>query len=212
MVAVAKRTPHRVMRELYEQFTAYSRAYADRIPTYTPPDDNLALVAVTAGNTIGDMCAAISYSSAPARAPLLPPLATPSQVAPPGNPEDPQRFLPGPNPVCGKWSTALSDLQRETVDWLSIPSDIPVSRWTPEQRAIFDAVVPVMSASADKLQALGEGSGNLTWQDFAGLSAQYRRAYVQSLPTYVAADNYLANVALELSGVVQAACQAAGSS
>jgi len=44
MVALAKRTPHRVMRELYEQFIAYSRAYADRIPTYTPPDDNFALV------------------------------------------------------------------------------------------------------------------------------------------------------------------------
>ncbi len=47
MVALAKLTPHRVMRELYEQFIAYSRAYADRIPTYTPPDDNLALVAVS---------------------------------------------------------------------------------------------------------------------------------------------------------------------
>ena len=41
-----------------------------------------------------------------------------------------------------------------------------------------------MSAFADKLQALGERSGNLTLQDFAELSAQYRRAYVQSLPSY----------------------------
>ncbi len=35
MVSLVKLTPHRVMRELYEQFIAYSRAYADRIPTYT---------------------------------------------------------------------------------------------------------------------------------------------------------------------------------
>jgi hypothetical protein len=67
-----------------------------------------------------------------------------------------------------------------------------------------------MNASADKLQALGERSGNLTWRDIADLSSQYRRAYVQSLPSYIAADNYLANAALELSGIVQAACQAAG--
>src|ERR1700752_2037695 len=39
IVPLAKLTPHRVMRELYEQFAAYTRAFADRIPTYTPPDN-----------------------------------------------------------------------------------------------------------------------------------------------------------------------------
>ena len=210
IVALAKVTPHRVMRELYEQYIAYSRAYADSIPTYTPPDNNYALVAVTTANAIGDMCAAISYGSAPARGPLMRSPATPSQVAPAGNPEDPQRFLPGPNPTCAVWSPALDDFDNETADWRAISSDIPASQWSPEQRAIYDAVGPVMAASADKLQALGERSGNLTWQDIAELSAQYRRAYVQSLPSYVAADNYLANVALELSGVIEAACLAVG--
>ena len=136
--------------------------------------------------------------------------ATPSQVAAPGNPEDPQRFLPGPNPACRQWSSAYDDFHNDTADWLAIPSDIPASRWTPEQRATNDAVAPVMSAFADKLQALGEDSGNLVWRDFAQLSAQYRRAYVQSLPSYIAADNYLANAANKLSGVVETACLAAG--
>jgi hypothetical protein len=209
---LAKVTPHRVVRELYEQYVAYARTYADSLPTYTAPDDNFALVAVTAVNAINDICSSISYGSATARAPLVASPATPSQMAPVGNPGDPQRFLPGPNPVCAQWSTALSDLQTDTAAWLSVPSNIPASGWNPEQRAIFNAVAPVMNASADKLQALGERSGNLTWRDFAELSAQYRRAYVESLPSYIAADNYLANVALEVSGVVQAACQAAGGS
>ena len=34
-VQLAKLTPHRVVRELYEQFIAYARAYSDAIPTYT---------------------------------------------------------------------------------------------------------------------------------------------------------------------------------
>ena len=51
MVPLVKLTPHRVMRELYEQFIAYSRAYAERIPTYTPQDDNLALASVTVRRT-----------------------------------------------------------------------------------------------------------------------------------------------------------------
>ena len=33
-VQLAKLTPHRVMRELYEQFIAYTRAYSDAIPNY----------------------------------------------------------------------------------------------------------------------------------------------------------------------------------
>ena len=66
-----------------------------------------------------------------------------------------------------------------------------------------------MAAFADKLQTLGERSGNPTLQDFATLSAQYRRAYVQSLRSYTPANDYLANVSLKLSGVVEAACLAA---
>ena len=37
---LAKLTPHRVMRELYEQFIAYARAYSDAVPTYTKPDNH----------------------------------------------------------------------------------------------------------------------------------------------------------------------------
>ena len=41
-VALVKKTPHRVMRELYEQSIAYWRTYAEQIPTYVPTDDHLA--------------------------------------------------------------------------------------------------------------------------------------------------------------------------
>jgi hypothetical protein len=74
MVPLVKLTPHRVMRELYEQVIVYSRAYADNIPTYTPQDDKLAIVSTTVSNAIGYICAAISYGSAAARGPLVQPL------------------------------------------------------------------------------------------------------------------------------------------
>ena len=38
-VGLVKLTPHRVMRELYQQFIAYARAYAERMPKYTPADN-----------------------------------------------------------------------------------------------------------------------------------------------------------------------------
>jgi hypothetical protein len=210
MVPLVKLTPHRVMRELYEQFIAYTRAYADRIPRYTPPDNDLALASNSAADAISRICAAINYGSASARGPLVPPTSAPSATAAQGDPANPQRFLTEPNSACTDWDAALSQFGKDTADWLAIPSDIPASQWTPEQRAINDAVAPVMSTFADTLQALGERSGNPTFQDFADLSAQYRRAYVQALPSYTPSDNYLAGAALRLSGVVQAGCQVAG--
>jgi hypothetical protein len=210
MLPVVKLTPHRVMRELYEQFIAYSRAYAERIPTYTPRDDHLALASGSAANAVGEICSAISYGSASARGPLVPKAKAPSRVAPAGDPANPQRFLPETNPVCADWTEASSQFRTDTAAWADINSDIPASQWTPEQREINDAVAPVMNAFADELQSLGERSGNLTLDDFAVLSAQYRRAYVQSLPSYTASDNYLASAAVMLGGVVEGACLAVG--
>lgn len=208
MVPLVKLTPHRVMRELYEQFIAYSRAYADNISTYTPQDDKLAIVSSTAANAIGYICAAIGYGSAGARGPLLQPPSAPSEIEPVGDPANPRRFLTEPNAVCVDWLAASTKFSNDTADWLPTDPDIPVSEWSPEQRAINDAVAPVMSAFANELQTLGDRSGNPTLQDFADLAAQYRRAYVQSLPTYTPADKYLANSSLVLGGVVEAACTA----
>jgi hypothetical protein len=211
LVQMARLTPHRVMRELFEQYIAYSRAYADRIPTYTPPDDQLALASTSALNAVAQICAASRYGSASARGALVPAPPAPSQITPPGDPANPQRFLTSPNSVCAVWIAASTQLQSDTAAWAAIHSDIPASQWTPDQRAVNDAVAPVMAAFADKLQALGEQSSNPILQDFATLSAQYRRAYVQSLPSYTPSDNYLASAAIMLSGVVDAGCRGAGS-
>jgi hypothetical protein len=70
-VPLAKLTMHRVMRELYEQFIVYARAYVDRIATYTAPDDNLASIANSASGALGGICTAATNGSAAARGPLV---------------------------------------------------------------------------------------------------------------------------------------------
>ena len=71
-------------------------------------------------------------------------------------------------------------------------------------------MAPVMTTFADDLERLGRRSGNRVIEDFAVLSAQYRRAYVQALSTYTPADNYLANAATYLAKTVEQACMAVG--
>lgn len=206
LVPIAKLTPHRVMRELYEQLIAYSRAYADSIATYAPADDNLALASVSAAAAITNICAAIDYGSAESRGPLVEPLPEPSQVTSVTNPAEAERFLADRNPVCGAWDDAWSQFENDALAWLPTDPDIPASQWSPEQQKINDEIDPVMRRFASQLQALGARSENSTLRDFADLSAQYRRAYVLALSTYTPADKYLANASINAAGLVKTAC------
>ncbi|MGV0837158.1 hypothetical protein [Mycolicibacterium thermoresistibile] len=208
MVPLAKLTPHRVMRELYEQFIAYSRAYADSVPTYTPKDNNLARVSVAAGDAITNICGAINAGSASARAPLVSPLPAPTSLDSAPAPENPKRFLPEVNAVCDEWVTVLDRFRRDTRAWAEIPANIPASEWTLEQRRVNEGTALAMEKQAEDLLELGERSSNSTLQDIASLTAQYRRAYAAGLPTYTPPDNYLPTAGLRLSGVVKAACEA----
>ena len=65
-VPLARLTPHRVVREFYEQFIAYARAYSDVVPIYMPVDNHLAGVAGSTGSVLSFLCAAITSGSAQA--------------------------------------------------------------------------------------------------------------------------------------------------
>jgi hypothetical protein len=205
-VGLVKLTPHRVMRELYQQFIAYARAYAERIPKYTPSDDNLAGAANSASSALGSICAAIADGPAAAHGPIVQPAPPPSDIAPVGNPSNPQPFLTTSNPACDDWRIALDRFGRDTAAWQRLDPNVPEIYWNREQKAINGAIAPVMLAFASKLEQLGQEADNPIWQDFADLSAQYRRAFVTSLPTYNATDNHLANAANYVSTTVLGAC------
>jgi ABC transport system ATP-binding/permease protein len=205
-VGLALLTPHRVMRELYEQFLAYANAYAASIPAYSPADNNLAATADSVSSALGAICGAISAGSAAARGPLVAAQAAPPEVLPPADPADPHRYLSGPNAVCVDWTSTLEQFGAATTAWQQIDPNIPAYVWTPQQAAVNEAAVPVMTSYANELEELGRRSANPTLQDFAALAAQYRRALVAAVPTYTAADNHLANAATYLSTTILGAC------
>ncbi|HVQ97981.1 MAG TPA: hypothetical protein VMS16_04090 [Mycobacterium sp.] len=207
-IGLVKLTPHRVMRELYEQFIAYARAYAEHLPRYEPPDDTLAGTANSISSALGAICSAIADGAAAARGPLVQPQPAPSQIAPPGNPGNPQRFLTNPNIVCADWTSSLSQFGTQTAAWQEINPNIPAMLWNQEQKATNYGAGPVMNAFANKLDQLGRRSSNSVLQDFAELSAQYRRAFALAIPTYAPTDNHLANAANYLSTTVLGACSA----
>ncbi|MGV0807528.1 hypothetical protein [Mycolicibacterium setense] len=210
LIPSAKLTPHRVMRELYEQFIAYARAYADKIPTYTAIDNNLVAVAIHASDALSRICAAIDYGSAAARGPLVPTLPTPSDVAKVRDPAYAQKLLSEPNPVCPEWHSALAQYFANSESWNATNPDISGAEWSPEQRKINDDVVPVMKLLNTQLSALGRKSENPTLRDFANLAVQYRQAYLEALPTYTPPDSNLVGVATRIANLVDFTCLALG--
>lgn len=207
-VPLAKMTTHRVLRELYAQFTAYSRAYADSISRYAPIDDSLAQAGSTAGLTIMHICNAISSGSAAARASLAPSQDPPVSVAPIGDLSNPQRVFKTPDAVCSELGPTLDQLLLNPVfkSWLNTDPGIPVGSWSKDQQSLNDAVAPIMSSTADALDKLAAKSSNPVVQDFIRLGVVYRLAYVQSLPTYQPSDQKLYSAGQMAPGIVSAAC------
>jgi hypothetical protein len=212
VVGIVKKTPHRVMRELYEQFIAYARAFADIVPSYAASDRdrNIALAPDNLGLTLTGVCSAIVTGSAGPIAPLVAPAAPPADISSPGDPANPQRFLATSNPVCAEWESALARFSDDSAAWRAIDANIPASNWTPDQKAVNDAVIPRMNALADEVEKLGRGSNNPTLEDFAVLSAQYWRAFALATPSYTSADVYLGNAGNYSAYFVKEACDAAG--
>ena len=208
-VGLARQTPHRVLRELYEAFVAYGRAYADSLADYQPADDFLARTNIAAFQSISEICAAADSGSAVARAPVVPAAAPSTAPAPPGNPASPERFIPQAGPTCSQWVPAESALQVDTQAWLALDPNILADSWTPEQRAVQERTGALLAESAATLEAAGRGSGTAVFEDFATLAAQYFRAYAAAVPSYAAGDHYLALAGLRLDNLVSAACQAA---
>jgi hypothetical protein len=207
MVALAKQTPHRVMREMYEQFIAYGRAYADSIPNYSPKDDLLATVNVSIGSALLGICNAVEYGSAN-RSLALPPASPPSSVANPGNAAEPQRFLTSTNDSCSAWTQREVSFVADTAAWGNLDTKIAASDWTPEQRAIQLAVLPVLSSMANDMESTGRKSQNPVFEDLAVLGALYFRAYVSAGDNYVGPDSWLSYAASRISNAVSGACRA----
>lgn len=208
---LARATPHRVMREIYEQTIAYWRSYADAIPNYSPADDHFATAAGGLASTVTWICEAIDYGSAPARSKLITEGVTPEAIAPIGDITDPERFIGSNSPICEPWHSMVTDYRAATAQWRSdVDPALPASQWSPAQQSSFTSMITVMSENGSTIQQLGVRSNNPVWYDFAALIGNYRDAYIQAIPTYMPADNYLDSVASELTIAIDEACRVEG--
>ena len=133
-VGSLKLTPHRVIRELYEQFIAYSRALAEKIPRYTAADKEWGTAPDTVGSSLVSICAANHGRFCFGIVAVGTRGRGPSNVASAGDPDDPQPFLTKRDPVCSEWASALARYDVATSAWQAVDPAISAPQWTPTKR------------------------------------------------------------------------------
>ncbi|MBU8810783.1 hypothetical protein KL953_18025 [Mycolicibacterium goodii] len=207
-IALVKQTPHRVMRELYEQFIAYARAFESKISAYTSDDDNFAVATDAFMIAAANICSAIDYGSAQTIGPRVPDAPAPTHVSQPLDPAESKTFLNKPNLVCPEWASLVTEYSEKTAKWRALDRSVSAKDWSPEYQTLNNAMAPVMSANADELERLGKQSNNPTLEDIAILAAQYQRGFVIAIPNYTPSDNLLAESATQLMRTVNWACKA----
>lgn len=211
-IPLIKLTTHRVMRELFEQFRVYARAYAAKIESYTPDDNNIALTVNSIGATILGVCQSISFGSAAARSPLIAAAEPPARTTTVGDPASPQRFMKSGDPICEPWISALNNFNTDPAisAWFKTDPNIPASSWTPDLRAVNEAIVSPMKEFTNSISQLGANSQNPSIQDFATLAVQYGSSFIEALPTYTQPDEHLYDVLRYAPGIISGACKAGG--
>lgn len=212
---LANTTPHRVMRELYEQFVAYGRAFADAVAgNYVPDDASLLYSKNHVLDTLTSVCVAIRAGAPAARSALLTAApGAPSRVASPQDPADPQRFVTASDlPACvGLESLTGNYASNPTVTaWIDADESIPASKWDPKHKALIDAVAPILSTLADDVERTTGQGNNPVMADFGTLLAQYERIFVKTLPTYGPGDFHLEAVASSMLYMLAQACHTVG--
>ena len=207
MATLARQTPHRVMRELYIQYIAYGKAYADAIESYQPNDNVLADVNVSIGNALLGICNAIDFGSA-SRAVAIESAASPSDVGPVTDPSGAEPFLSTTNTVCDPWVMRERAFIAETAVWEQLDPNVPGASWSPEQRAVQMDALQKFKRLADASVSAGQDSDNPVFEDLATLTALYLRAYAATGDGYVPADSWLSYSAARLNNTVARACEA----
>lgn len=208
-VALARETPNRVVREIYDQFIAFGRAYADSVATYTPRNDNLASANVSASGALIGICNSIEYESA-GRSIAVEPLRPPSELSRARNPADAGPFLSDTNGQCGDWVARLDQFIATTPDWQTRDGSIPASQWTAERVALERSTVPLLEQYASQASEAGRASGNPVFEDLAETAALYIRSYTAASEQYVQGDSWLQYTGFRISNLIAAACQSGG--
>lgn len=113
------------------------------------------------------------------------------------------------DPVCAQWERASSSYGAKLQAWMRTDPRLPATRWSPKQRSVTMAVIPVMREEAAGLRQLADKARDPLLAALMRGQAMYETAYADRLPHFQPNDHALWKASSSLSGSVKAICSAA---
>lgn len=158
-----------------------------------------AATALIIGGVIGGLVGSGTRDAAPtAAAPV-----TVTAEAPP----QPNAVIPSSaDPVCGEWGALNDSYRAKRADWVQTDPNIPADQWSPQQRALTMAVIPVMKDEAADLRRLSEQAADPELKMLLRSAALYEGTFADRLPNYVVADHKYWAAATDFGDAVNSYC------
>lgn len=111
-----------------------------------------------------------------------------------------------PDPVCSQWQRASAGFDGKQQTWVKTDHRVPAARWSPRQRSVTLAVVPVMRQEAAELRALADKATDPLLTGLLRAQSRYLDNYAAKLPKFEPADHANWTAATAMDAAVKAVC------
>jgi hypothetical protein len=111
-----------------------------------------------------------------------------------------------PDPVCAQWQRASAGYDGRQQAWVKTDHRVPAARWSPKQRSVTMAVVPVMREEAAELRRLADKASDPLLTGLLRTQSRYVDNYATELPKFEPADHANWTAATAMGGAVKAVC------
>ncbi|WP_096866832.1 hypothetical protein [Mycolicibacterium houstonense] len=153
-----------------------------------------------------DQQAVAGPASSGAPKPVPAEVVAPAVMNEPG-PHSAQAFAAAkPDPVCGQWQRVSAGFDGKQQAWAKTDHRIPAARWSPKQRSVTMAVVPVMREEAAELRRLADKAKDPLLIGLLRAQSRYVDNYAAKLPKFQPGDHAGWNAATAMDGAVKAVC------
>lgn len=111
-----------------------------------------------------------------------------------------------PDPVCVRWQRVSAGYDGKQQAWAKTDHRVAAARWSPKQRSVTMAVIPVMRQEAVELRRLADESNDPLLAGLMRAQSRYVDNYAAKLPKFEPADHASWTAATAMDGAVKAVC------
>ncbi|MBU9765091.1 hypothetical protein FR943_14720 [Mycobacterium sp. TNTM28] len=111
-----------------------------------------------------------------------------------------------PDPVCDPWQRTSAGFDRKQQAWAKTDHRLPAARWSPKQRSVTLAVVPVLREEAAELRGLADKAKDPLLTGLLRAQSRYLDSYAGKLPKFEPRDHAHWTAATAMGGAVKAVC------